>query len=172
MSVRRTRHAALSLLAILLVSLAACGWQPRGTHGLTPELSTLRVVFAPADTRLESRLRRSLSLSGVEVVDRAGVYTLHVAPAPAKLRNVALDRGARSAEQEMRLELVFDLRNRDGDVVVAPRTLSASRVYAYDPNSVIAKLDEEKIIREELQENLLGQLLRQLARLQLPAAAS
>ena len=167
---RRGRRLALPLLVILLGGLVACGWQPRGTSKLAPELSTLRIVFAPADPRLESRLRRSLSLSGVEVVARAGVYTLHVAPVPAKLRNVALDRGARSAEQEMRMELVFDLRNPDGDVVVSPRTLSASRVYAYDPNSVIAKLDEEKIIREELQENLLGQLLRQLARFQMPAA--
>ena len=161
---------ALPLLALLLAGLSACGWQARGARELAPELATLRLVFAPADARLESRLRRSLSLSGVEVVERAGVYTLHVAPVPPKLRNVALDRGARSAEQEMRMELAFDLRNAEGQVVVGPRNLSASRVYAYDPNSVIAKLDEEKIIREELQENLLGQLLRQLARLQLPAA--
>jgi outer membrane lipopolysaccharide assembly protein LptE/RlpB len=43
--------------------------------------------------------------------------------------------------------------------------LSASRVYAYDPNSVIAKFDEEKIIRQELQESLVGQLFRQLGRI-------
>lgn len=165
-----SRRVALACLAGLGLLLAACGWQPRGEQKLSPELQTLRLVFAPADPRLEARLRRSLSLSGVELVERAGVYTLHVAPEPAKLRNVALDRGARSAEQEMRMELAFDLRNPDGTLVVGPRRLGASRVYAYDPNSVIAKLDEEKIIREELQENLLGQLLRQIARLQLPAA--
>jgi LPS-assembly lipoprotein len=168
---RTPRRAALVLLAGMPLLIAACGWQPRGAQQLAPELLTLRLVLAPADPRLEARLRRLLSLSGVTLVERAGVHTLHVTPVPAKLRNVALDRGARSAEQEMRVELVFDLRNPDGALVVGPRNLSASRVYAYDPNSVIAKLDEEKVIREELQENVLGQLLRQLARLQLPAAS-
>ena len=60
----------------------------------------------------------------------------------------------------MRLDMQFELRNGDGETVFGPRVLSASRVYAYDPNSVIAKLDEEKIIRQELQENLVGQLFR------------
>lgn len=153
------------VLLVLAFALNACGWQPRGAQQLPPELREMQLVVTPPDPRFVASLERSLALSGVTVVDRAGVFSLHATTPTPALRNVALDRGARSAEQEMRLEMQFELRNGDGDTVFGPRTLSASRVYAYDPNSVIAKLDEEKLIRQELQENLVGQLFRQLGRI-------
>lgn len=154
-----------SLLAFLLVTLTACGWQPRGTQQLPAELKEMQLVVTPPEPRFVASLERSLTLAGVKVVDRAGAYALHATTPEPRLRNVALDRGARSAEQEMRLEMQFELRDGNGDTVFGPRTLTASRVYAYDPNSVIAKLDEEKLIRQELQENLVGQLFRQLGRI-------
>ncbi len=149
----------------LLLTLSACGWQPRGAQQLPAELKEMQLVVTPPEPRFVASLERPLALSGVKLVQRAGVYSLHATTPIQALRNVALDRGARSAEQEMRLEMQFELRNGNGDIVFGPRTLSASRVYAYDPNSVIAKLDEEKLIRQELQENLVGQLFRQLGRI-------
>ena len=155
----------LILLFTVSLALAACGWQPRGAQQLPPELKEIQLVVTPPEPRFVARLERSLTLSGVKVVERAGTYSLHATTPQPTLRNVALDRGARSAEQEMRLEMQFELRNGNGDTVFGPRVLSASRVYAYDPNSVIAKFDEEKIIRQELQESLVGQLFRQLGRI-------
>jgi LPS-assembly lipoprotein len=155
----------LILLFTVALTLTACGWQPRGAQQLPPELKEMQLVVSPPDPRFVARLERALALSGVKVVERAGAYSLHATTPEPTLRNVALDRGARSAEQEMRLDMQFELRNGDGETVFGPRVLSASRVYAYDPNSVIAKLDEEKIIRQELQENLVGQLFRQLGRI-------
>ena len=46
--------------------------------------------------------------------------------------------------------------------MLGPREISASRVYSYDPNSVIAKQDEENLILSELQSNLVGQIFRQM----------
>jgi len=158
----KTRSLAIFLL---LGVLAACGFQPRGAQQLPPELKEMQLVVTPPEPRFVASLERSLAVAGVKVVERAGVYSLHATTPEPALRNVALDRGARSAEQEMRLEMQFELRDGNGDTVFGPRLLSASRVYAYDPNSVIAKLDEEKIIRQELQENLVGQLVRQLGRI-------
>jgi len=154
-----------SLTLVLLIVLAGCGWQPRGAQSLPPELKELQLVVTPPEPRFVASLERTLAISGVKVVDRAGAYALHATTPVQALRNVALDRGARSAEQEMRLEMQYELRDGNGDTVFGPRTITASRVYAYDPNSVIAKLDEEKIIRQELQENLVGQLFRQLGRI-------
>jgi LPS-assembly lipoprotein len=153
-----------SLMLALLVALSGCGWQPRGAQHFPPELKELQLVVTPPDPRFIASLERTLAISGVKVVDRAGAYALYATTPVQALRNVALDRGARSAEQEMRLEMQYELRDGNGDTVFGPRTITASRVYAYDPNSVIAKLDEEKIIRQELQENLVGQLFRQLGR--------
>lgn len=152
------------MIAALLVAVAGCGWHPRGSVALAPELQQLRLLADPKDPRLEGRLRRAMHVSGVELVETPTAFALQTGPEELSLRNVALDRAARSAEQEMRITLSFALRNPDGDLVFGPRELVASRIFAYDPNSVIAKQDEEMLIREELQQELVAQLLRQLRR--------
>ena len=50
------------------------------------------------------------------------------------------------------------------DLVRVPGTASASRIYAFDPNSIIAKQDEENLIYQELLDNVTGQVLRQMRR--------
>ena len=49
-------------------------------------------------------------------------------------------------------------------MVFGPRTPPRSRIYSFDPNSVIAKQNEETLIYGELQDNLVGQIFRQLRR--------
>lgn len=148
-------------LALALV-LGACGWHPRGVQEVPPQLQQLRLLSETKGGVFEQKLARALVAAGVELVDSAGVFTLHTGPERLNTRNVALDREARSAEQEMRVTVEFELRNGAGDTVLGPREISASRIYSYDPNSVIAKQDEENLILSELQSNLVGQIFRQL----------
>jgi len=163
---RRLLGACSGLFALCLAAtLAGCGWHPRGSQQLAPQLHELRLRTDPSNPRFNQRLRNALRASGIELVESAAAHTLSTGPVRQSLRNVALDRSARSAEQEMRLTLEFELRNPDGDLVFGPREISSSRIYAYDPNSVIAKQDEELLIGEELQDHLVGQLFRQLSRI-------
>ena len=99
------------------------------------------------------------------MVAEAGVFTLQATLDRPEPRNVALDQSARSAEQERRLVLHYSLQNGSGKTVFGPRTLTASRVYSYDPNNIIAKMDEDAMIDGELQDNLVGQVMRSLARI-------
>ena len=154
------------LLLVLVIAGAACGWHLRGAVELAPQLKQLRLQSAPPDPEFDARLQSALKFAGIDVADRTGIFTLTTTlqrPAP---RNVALDSSARSAEQEHRLVLDFALRNPSGGVVVGPRTINASRVYAYDPNAVIAKLDEAALIDRELQDILVAQLMRQLSHIE------
>jgi LPS-assembly lipoprotein len=157
-------------VCLLLLVLAACGWHPRGAHQLPPELQRLRVQSVPPDPQFGMRLNRALKFAGIELVEEAGSYTLTTKLERPDARNVSLDRSARSAEQERRLTLHFELHDPDGTLVYGPRTLSASRVYAYDPNNVIAKMDEEALIDGELADNLVAQVMRQLARVDTAAS--
>jgi LPS-assembly lipoprotein len=160
----RSARIPLCLALLGLTLLAACGWHPRGVETLPAALQQLRVQTEPEDPQFETRLERALRFSGIELSEQAGVFTLGLRLERPEPRNVALDRSARSAEQERRLTLHFALRNPSGDIVFGPRTLEASRIYAYDPNSVIAKLGEEALIDSELQDNLVAQVMRQLGR--------
>lgn len=159
-----------AFLATLL--LFGCGWHPRGAQQLPPELQTMRLASAPASYEFEKKLRRALRLSGINLASASGGYLLQIGTERKQTRNVSLDRNARSAEQEMRLVIEYQLLDANGGVAVGPRTLSASRIYAYDPNQVIAKEDEEKLIYQELQDNLIGQMLRQVSRIKLARPAA
>ena len=61
----------LILLFTVSLALAACGWQPRGAQQLPPELKEIQLVVTPPEPRFVARLERSLTLSGVKVVERA-----------------------------------------------------------------------------------------------------
>ncbi len=154
-----------SLALLVALSLAGCGWHPRGSQDLSLQMRQLRLVTPQPDAALAEQLRRALQAAGVELVDAAGTgLSLHLGDEQRVLRKVSLDRDARSAEQEMRVSVAFDLRNADGAVVFGPRTATASRVYAFDPNSIIAKQDEENLIYKELLDNVVAQVFRQLRR--------
>jgi LPS-assembly lipoprotein len=152
-----------ALVALIIASASGCGWQPRGAQELPPALAELRVVSEMPGNALEYKLRRALNAAGVTLREDAGKhYSMHLAIEERSARKVSLDRSARSAEQEMSLSVNFELRDPDNIPVLGPRQVSASRIYSYDPNSVIAKQDEENLIYQELQDNLIGQILRQV----------
>ena len=162
-------------LATLLL-LGSCGWHVRGTQEMPDGLRQLRLVSAPESAALVQKLQRSLSISDEQLESTAGTPTLHIGIEQRLLRTVALDASARSAEQEMRLVIEFQLHDGSDTLIYGPEELSVSRVYAYNPNQVIAKQDEERLIYQELQDALVAQLIRQLARVRIgetqPAAAA
>jgi LPS-assembly lipoprotein len=159
------------LLAFALL-VFACGWHPRGALQLPPELQQLRVVSASGNNEFDKQLYRALRQAGIQIDTGARGYTLQIGPEQERIRNVALDRSARSAEQEVRFFIDYYLSDPDGAIVFGPRQLNASRIYAYDPNQVIAKEDEERIIYQELRDNMVGQLMRQIGRMKLRKPAS
>jgi LPS-assembly lipoprotein len=148
----------------LLLCLGACGWQLRGDVELPPALQTLHLESAQQPGPLHRRLARALSTAGVELVDGSGgtAYTLLLQEERLRSRAVSVDRAARSAERELSLSVRADLFDGEGTVVGEPIEVQASKIYRYDPNSIIAKEDEELRIRNELRDSLARQLLRAL----------
>lgn len=150
-------------IAAIALLVSACGWHPRGSDEARPTLHQLRLAADHPDEALAIRVRRLLGTAGVDVRSEAGHGpSLHLGAERKSTRKVSLDRSARAAEQEMRVTTSFDVRNADGDIVFGPRTVSASRIYAYDPNSIIALEGEEELIHQELRDEVANQILRQL----------
>jgi LPS-assembly lipoprotein len=153
------------LPCLLALVLAACGWHPRGSQQTSLPMHELRLMAPNMEASLTVKLRCALEIAGVEIANApASSLELHLGEEHQSSRKVSLDRDAHSAEQEMRVAVEFELRNAAGDVVFGPHTATAARIYAYDPNSIIAKQDEEALIHQELQDNVVGQIFRQLRR--------
>jgi LPS-assembly lipoprotein len=151
------------LLILLLIGslLSACGWQLRSAVDLPPALQTLHVEAEQDYSPLLRSLGEALRVAGVELLPADGnVYRLQLRNENSNSREVSVDRRARSAERELSQSVVILLRDPQGRIVFGPMQLNSSRIYSYDPNNVIAKGDEERLLRRELIDNLTGQILR------------
>lgn len=158
-------------ITVTTLALLACGWHPRGSGEATLPMRQLRIESVQADDALSAQMRRLLEASGVDVVADAGHSPLlHLGTEYLTTRKVSLDRRARAAEQEMRVTIDFEVRSADGETVFGPRTVTSSRIYAFDPNSIIALQGEEQLIHRELRDDVAAQILRQLR--YVPSAAT
>lgn len=150
-------------VVIAAIALTACGWHPRGSREFAAPMHQLHLEIARPGEQVPTRVAQLLTTSGVELLGAtANVRSLHIGAERHETRKVSLDRSARSAEQEMRVTVEFDLRDADGTVLLGPRTASASRIYAYDQNSIVALQSEEELIRRELCDSVAEQIVRQL----------
>ena len=156
----------MAVVLFIATSTAGCGWHPRGSYQLPPDLRELRTASLDSNSALLLKLNRALKSSKVEVTDApTATRLLQLGHEEQKMRNVSLDQAARSAEREMRVTVEIRVLDKEGKPVWGPQPISASRIYSYDPNSVIAKEDEERLIYGELQDNMIGQIMRRLQRI-------
>jgi len=159
---RRSFH--LLGILILLGMLSACGWQLRGNYDLPDELRRVQLSAADPLHPIVRRVERALTIAGVEISETASL-TLRLERLEREQRNVALDRRARPSEKGIWLSLPMSVVADNGAALVGPLELQANRIYRFDPNNVVAMNEEEKLIENELQDTLVGQLMRRLQRI-------
>lgn len=167
-------HTLLRRLGIVAATLAliGCGWHPRGSGEFALPMQQIHLQSAHPGDAVSTRVAQLLRISGVELLSTSGrVMSLHIGGEQYRVRKVALDRSARSAEQEMRVTVEFEVRDPEGVSVLGPRTVTASRIYAYDQNSIVALQSEEALILHELRDNVAEQIVRQLRHAPLGNAA-
>ena len=148
--------AAVCVLSMSLV--AACGWQLRGTASMPAAVAQIKLDTQKLNAQMVVTLRNALNGADVQI-DRDAHFTLQVSEFRQESRNVSIDRAARSAQRELSFEVTAQLLADDGDPVFGPETISASRIYRDDPDNVVAKVNEERLIENELQEGLSRQIL-------------
>jgi len=55
------------------------------------------------------------------------------------------------------------------EVLLAPQNVTRTRIYTYDETQVLAKADEESLLRQALAREIAGVIARRLATLEPPA---
>ncbi|MEL7400484.1 MAG: LPS assembly lipoprotein LptE, partial [Pseudomonadota bacterium] len=69
-------------------------------------------------------------------------------------------------------EVDYSIADADGNILAPLTTARVIRSYNYDRNDVIAKNEEESLIRKEMRTQLAAQILNRLRFLNKPATAS
>ena len=69
-------------------------------------------------------------------------------------------------EYQLSQHLRYQLLDTAGNSLLDPATLSATREYTFDDSLILGKEQEEELLYRDMEEDLLQQLLRRLARFQ------
>lgn len=152
------------LVMLMALSVVACGFKLRGTQALPVELTTL-YVQANANSPLTKKLSQSLDLSGVTMVASAtdAPYTLALRKERLDRRDITVTDKARASEFELLTEVEIVLNNRQGEEVFEPLILRSERVYQLDRNNIIGSREQETLIRQEMEDEIVRQILQRLA---------
>ena len=118
-----------------------------------------------ASNDLSRAFEKALRFSSAALVKKAtySSVTIKIIEDRFKRRTASLSQRGKSTEFELTNLLRYEVYDWQGGVLIDQQQLSESRVYFNDQTQVIAKQNEEKIIRQEIYQTLISRLLDQVS---------
>ena len=162
---------ALRLLALAL--LGGCGFHLEGHVPLPASLQSPLVEARDRQTDFVQTLRRSLTINGAHVTEESkeASAVVHVLMDELDERVLAVSSTNLPREYELTYRVRFSV-SVDGTELLAAQDVSATRDFAFDEHYLLAKDNEEQILRQALAQDLVGVVMRRLERLPPPKPAS
>jgi LPS-assembly lipoprotein len=158
--------AALLLATTLAVTLAACGFQLRGSNGAyTMPFSSIFLAF-PDTSALGNELKRNLRAGDRVVVTptQEGAQARFEVLSEARNKNIlSLNNLGRVREYLLTYTLVFQVRDASGSLLLGPTEITLRRNLAFSEEAVLAKEGEEALLYRDMQSDLVQQIMRRLA---------
>ena len=154
------------LLCVLATSVAACGFQLRGsTSQYNMPFRSIYLAFDDASA-LGTELRRNLRAGDkvVVVTDPAkGEARFDVLSENRGKTILSLNSQGRVREYLLTYTLVFAVRDAKGADLLGPTEISLKRPLTFNESQVLAKEQEEALLYRDMQTDLVQQILRRLA---------
>ncbi len=162
---QRLIPAALLLGAACL--LAACGFQLRGTGGEVDVPDAWRYMYLSTNnpnSEFSRAVRTHFATNGVEWQDRDEAnYRVVLGPERFTQRNLSLNADARAAEFELIMHSTFSVLDNQGKVVMPDTTGSVIKQMENDPQNVVGKAEEMRLLKSEMRGELARQIMRRIA---------
>ncbi len=154
------------LITLVILTTTACGWHLRGITQLPPSVQVM-TLESQANNRFTQRLKQQLSFNGVVFPsDASANVRLIIAPIALKKLTLSVNSLGQAAEYELNAQLKVRLIQLE-EGTDTEWQISGRRVFSNDINSVIATQSEEKIQRQELENDLIRKLMNRLKKAQL-----
>ena len=146
--------------------LAACGFHLEGHTPLPKPLATSYVEAKDMQSEYVQGLRKALLAAGARLAQESSGATavVHVLEDTAAPRVLAVSAADLPIEYEITYTVRFSV-TADGKDLLGPQEIVARRDYSFDPYVLLAKSDEEAILRAALAHDLVDITMRRLSRL-------
>ena len=155
-----------NLLPLLVLVLAACGFQLRGTADVP-----FTNLYLPGTTGIALDLRRNIQAgTNARVVDdpkRADAIMLFTLESREK-EILSLTGTGKVREYRLRYRVGFRVHDGKGGDFVPQNTLEITRDISFNDTEVLAKEAEEQLLYRDMQNDMVQQIMRRLGAAQKP----
>jgi len=145
--------------------LTACGFQLQGHTPLPKPLERAYVDAKDKQSEFVQGLRKALLTAGAQLTEEGQASAVvHVLEDNATPRVLAVS----STDVPREYEIIYTVRvsvTGDGKELLAPQEIIARRDYSFDEYVLLAKDNEDAILRAALARDLVGIVMRRLSRL-------
>lgn len=151
------------VVLLLAASLAACGFQLRGSYSLPWD--TLFIAM-PATTEMHAQIRRGIeSSTRTRIVDdpQQAQATLAILRNDQMKNILSLSGTGRVREFQLIRTFVYRIVDAKGVELQPPTQIVLQREMTFDDAYILAKEQEELMIWREMQTDMVQQLLRRLS---------
>lgn len=138
----------ISLISVLLIS--ACGYHLRGAYDLPKGMNSIYVEGGSALFREQLNAALATSKGKLAASPEQADVILRVLDENIERRVLSLSSRGRSNDIELAGRLEFQLLNNKSDILIAREPVDFRREYFNDQQDVIAKTNEEMVIKKEL----------------------
>lgn len=148
---------------VLVSALVGCGFQLRGTVNLPPEWQDLHLQTASPNSELSRALRDGAARAGIRWQDLSDAnYIVYLGTEQFQRRNLTIGTNARAIEFELEMSTTMRVVDREGNVLLPETRVQSLQIITNDPENIAGKAEEARLLRDEMRQLLVQQLLRKL----------
>lgn len=153
------------VVGFTLLAVAGCGFQLRGSANIPASLQTMYVQGVNMQQGLGLELKRGLTRNGVTVLSdyQQDNAVLTILDNKFERRVLSVGSDAKVSEYELHGIVTFKVSDGEGKVLADSQTVEALRDYQFDQNQVLGKDEEERLLKEQLNQQLVQSILRRLS---------
>lgn len=153
-------------LGFLMLSLAACGFQLRGSASVPEALKTLYIqgVNTQQD-EFGIELKRALVRNGIRVVEdyEEGASLFTVLENRFKRHVLSVGSDAKVREYEIETWVIYQVSDENGELIGNKQRVEARRDYQFDRGQILAMDEQERVLRDDLNKQMVQSILRRLS---------
>jgi LPS-assembly lipoprotein len=145
-------------VAALLLSIAGCGFHPRGSGGMSNSLAVTYIQGAKPWSSIYEDFRDALEDHGVTVTGQRDEATavLKIMENKSSTDVLSVDIGGKVQELLLVQMVRFKITARDQQVLLEEQTVTAKRDFVFNKNDILAKERESRFIRRALQRDVVN----------------
>ncbi|MCW4628003.1 MULTISPECIES: hypothetical protein [Marinomonas] len=166
MTITLTQTIRLFLLALLTMSVVACGFHLRGNGSVPSKLKVLTLTSESGSDSFDRALRIALGKANVVILDKnkatKDTLDLKINSITTSDTELARDGNNDVSQIQRRLSSAYFIRQADGKSVYGPRTITTTKTLTNQNAEESAKISYNQAQAESMSEDLAKQLIYDL----------